>query len=122
MREAVKSGVFLLVVFCAFVHSCTTDNGDLQPLCAINEMDIAEKWWYSQNNSNEPALYFRGNGLLIVEGRADRLSFTLENCNKIRVTNLATHSEELWVIKSITKAALSIRYPSKSVVAYALTR
>lgn len=122
MREAVKSGIFILVVFCAFVHSCTTDNGDLHPVCGITEIDFAEKWWYSQNNSTEPALYFRGNGLLLMEGRTDSLSFTLENCNKIRVTDLTTHNEELWVIKSITKSALSIQHPSKVVVDYALTR
>lgn len=94
------------------------DNGVLRPSCTVFEVDLDEKWWYPHENPARPAIYFKANGVLKVEGKTDNLSFTLENCNKIRVFNQVIGDDELWVIKKLTADALSIQYPSKELVEY----
>ena len=120
MKELVKGGAALIFLsfFIAFVHSCSMDNGILRPACLVSEMDLDRKWWYPQNNAGEPALYFQPNGLIRIEGQTDSLSFVLENCNKIRVTNYTQNYQEQWVIKNISDMNLSIEYPQKLLVEY----
>jgi len=120
----VKGGVFLMVVslLVALIHSCSIDNGILRPACLISEVDLDEKWWYPQDIPTEPAIYFRANGLLNQEGQTDSLSFMLENCNKIRVTNISANSQERWIIRYISDIDLSIEYPSKGIVVYSRTK
>jgi len=120
----VKSGVVLLMVsfFLALLQACTQDNGILKPACTVSEVDLDEKWWYPQDNITEPAIYFRSNGLINIEGQSDSVSFKLSNCNKIVVTTLANGSSEMWVIKRITNEELSIQYPAKGMVTYDRTR
>jgi len=124
MREFVKGGVLMVVVslMVAFIHSCTVDNGILRPACLVSEVDLSEKWWYPQENPTEASLYFRANGLLNIEGQTDSVSFMLENCNKIRVSNLSANDQEIWMIKFINDSDLTIQHPSKGLIAYSRMR
>ena len=101
----------------ALLHSCSLDNGILKPSCLIFEVDLNEKWWYPQDNTSRP-LYFRNNGLLMIEGQTDSVTFILENCNKLAITNKKQFTEEQWVIKYITDTDLQLQYPDDKLVTY----
>jgi len=124
MREFVKGVVMLVSIsfLLALIQACSLDNGILKPLCPVLEMDLDERWWYPQNIPAEPALYFQANGLIKVEGQTDSLSFVLENCNKLNVTNLTAGTEAQWVIKSIIDDVLSIQFPARGTVIYSRKR
>ena len=124
MRELMKGGAFLLFIsfLLALIQSCSMDNSIIKPACFIYEIDLDEKWWYPQDKPEESPLYFQANGLLKIEGQADSITFRIENCNKLRITNLATHSQELWTIKAVTGAVLYIQYPVKGLVTYSRNR
>ena len=124
MRKILSGGALLIIIsfLLALVHSCSKDNGMLKPFCNISEVDLDEKWWYPENNTVEAAIYFRSNGLINIKGRTDSISFLMENCNKIHVTNLSTGYQEQWVIKNLSDKTLSIQFPVKGLVTYSLTK
>ncbi|MDZ4844907.1 MAG: hypothetical protein SH857_05080 [Chitinophagales bacterium] len=119
MRGLIR-GVSMLVALSfslALLHSCSLDNGILKPSCLIFEFDLNEKWWYPQDNSAQP-IFFRSNGRLLVEGQTDTLTFLLQNCNKLMITNENQLTEEQWVIKYITDTDLQLLYPDNRLVLY----
>ena len=119
MRGLIRgvASLFVLSFLLALLHSCSLDNGILKPSCLIFEVDLNEKWWYPQDNSAHP-LYFRSNGRLIIEGQTDTMTFLLQNCNKLIVTNENKLTKEQWVIKYITDTDLQLQYPDNNVALY----
>lgn len=119
MRGLIRGATLLFAVSFSLsvFHSCSLDNGILKPSCLVFEFDLNEKWWYPQTASAHP-LYFKSNGRLMIEGQTDTLTFVLENCNKLMVTNENQLTEEQWVIKYITDTDLQLQYPDSKVVLY----
>jgi len=119
MRGLIRGFAILFAISfsLALLHSCSLDNGILKPSCLIFEVDLDEKWWYPEDNSARP-LYFRSNGRLLIEGETDTLTFRLQNCNKLAVTNENQLTEEEWVIKYITDTDLQLQYPDHKLLTY----
>lgn len=119
MRGVFKGSVFLFLLSfsLAVLHSCSLDNHILKPSCLIFEIDLNEKWWLPQDSAYQP-LYFRSNGRLRIEGKTDTLTFLLENCNKLAITNNSMLTAEEWAIKRITENDLHLQFPDEKVVMY----
>lgn len=119
MRGVFRGFIALTIVsfLLTLLHSCTLDNGILKPSCLVFEVDLNEKWWYPQDHAEKP-IYFKSNGDIRMNGRTDTLTFIIENCNKIMVTDHHANTEEQWVIKRITDVELSLQYPNDKLVMY----
>lgn len=119
MRGLTKGGIALFIIsfFISLFHSCTLDNGILKPSCLVFEIDLNEKWWHPHDNASK-AIYFRSNGMVVMDGVTDTITFTLENCNKLYIANQRALTEEIWVIKRITDQELQLQFPNDKLVLY----
>lgn len=113
--------LFMVSMLLAFMHSCTLDNHILKPSCLIFEVDLNEKWWYPDEQTEHP-VYFRSNGRIRFEGQTDSLTFVVENCNKLRVTDHSALTQNQWVIKHISLEELHLLFPNEKLVKYTRRR
>ncbi len=122
MRDTMRGLIALAIVAFLFsmLHSCSLDNHILKPSCVVFEVDIVEKWWMPKE-SGEQRVFFGSNGYMKMDGISDSVTFSIENCNKIMVTNLSANTMEQWVIKYITDKDLHITFPDGRAVEYERT-
>ncbi len=116
-----KGAVALLSVsfFLALVNSCSLNNGILRPSCTVFHIHLVEcKWQPTGLYAATSSIYFRSLGNIEIQGEKDSITYTLNDCNLLEVTNHTKSSYEEWTIEKLTDIDLEIQYPDGKKVSY----
>ena len=111
--------VIAVALFLAGFQACQ-DNSILKPSCRIFEVDLIEKWWYpvESTGGSFTKIFFAADGQIIKPFENERLNYSLENCNAIRVENSTDLSLDHWTIKRLTDKELIISYGRDNSLTY----
>jgi hypothetical protein len=95
-----KKFFYLTVVafIIAVLHACSLNNNIITPNCKVFEADLVDRWWYQIGETKENGIYFSSAGRCMKRNSTDSLTYTLSNCNKLRIINHTKMAHEVFEI------------------------
>ena len=104
---------FSLSLIAAFgIYACSLRNNIEPPPCKVYESVLMGRWWVASSPGYKgkfAKVYFTADKEVRDAASSDTIIFTLQNCNKLQLSNITHPSDEAWEIEYLKDAEMKVK-------------